>query len=501
MDNGYAGRVVSRVGPSVSLMTRVTLPPPRALDAAAIWGMTDAQLVEALEQQVRDEAVNAANRALLVASAEERGIRNQTEAPSLERWLTQRLRLSRSEANAWVRDAQALTAVPEAREAMVAGQVTVEQGRLVAQAVRDFPAVRPAVRAEAVGLLVEQAAVLDPVGLTRVARSLHETLTYLPDIDDPAEAAATLAEAQAAEASAAMERALDMRHLTWRRHQDGSVSGRFRLDPLAGQTRLTALSALTARRDHDPRRPDHDSGCPSCAADAAHDGAPLADPLSRDTRTLAQRNADALATLARLALGADGMPSRGGARPTLLVATTVAALQDQLATAGALPLGRPVGAVGGPPSGRQVDAVGALPYGGEVDASTLRRLACDAEILPAVLAGPSEVLDLGRSRRLFSLPQRRALALRDRGCIHPGCDRVPAECEAHHHHPGWAGGACTDLACGALLCDRHHDQHHRQGWQVRLAVNGHPEVVPPATLDTARIARQHHRFHHLVDRQ
>jgi hypothetical protein len=453
--------------------------PLAAVAGAPLWQLPVPALVAALEAQAQVDAAATATRAALVAAADERGLQTLTGAPSLERYLTQRLRLSRAEANAWVRDAHTLRAAPEARDALAAATVTSEQGRVIAAALSALPPVREPVRAAAADLLVEQAGVLDPLGLGNVARHLQETVTTAPDVDDPADAAAVQAEADAAQAAAAqsaVERARALRHLTWRRHVDGSVSGRFHLDPLGGQTLLTALGALTARHDHDPRRPDHPADCPTCAADATRDGAPLADPLSRDTRSAAQRKADALVALARLALGADGMPSRGGARPTLVVTTTTAALADQLG------------------------ATGALPYAGSLDAPTLRRLACDAEILPAVLGGPSEVLDLGRTRRLFTVPQRRALGLRDRGCIHPGCERTPPECEAHHLHPGWSGGAGTDLRSGALLCDYHHDQHHRLGWQVRLARNGYPEVIPPASLDPTRTPRQHHRFHDLPAR-
>ena len=45
-----------------------------------------------------------------------------------------------------------------------------------------------------------------------------------------------------------------------------------------------------------------------------------------------------------------------------------------------------------------------------------RRLACQAGIIPVVLGGDSEILDVGRTRRLVTDAIRKALNLRDRGC-------------------------------------------------------------------------------------
>ena len=92
----------------------------------------------------------------------------------------------------------------------------------------------------------------------------------------------------------------------------------------------------------------------------------------------------------------------------------------------------------------------------------VRRLACSAAILPAVLGGRSEVLDVGRRRRLYTYAQRVALAVRDRGCRAVGCDLPAGMCEAHHLDD-WALGGRTDLARGILLCSFHHHLVHDPG--------------------------------------
>lgn len=313
------------------------------------------------------------------------------------------------------------------------------------------------VRDGAVALLLEQCAALDPAALVRAGRHLHETLVSTPDVDDPDERARIEAEAQED-----ADRGHRLRALSWRRHVDGSISGRFRLDPLGGQTLLTAISALTARRDREPRA---DGADPADAAEAVG----LLAPPTLDSRTIAQRRADALTCLASRALRGGELPTRGGTPPTLVVTTSLDALE-----------------------GRAV-AAGLLPYGGTLDPASLRRIACDASVIPAVLGGDGQVLDLGRARRLFSPAQRRAIALRDRGCIHPGCDAPPVECEAHHAASWYCGGA-SDVTNGYLLCDADHDRHHREGWTIHRDTLGHPVVVPPRSLDPQQRPRQHIRF-------
>jgi len=130
--------------------------------------------------------------------------------------------------------------------------------------------------------------------------------------------------------------------------------------------------------------------------------------------------------------------------------------------------------------------VGWLDTGAPISPGEARRLACDAHIVPAVLGGDSQVLDLGRTRRLFTGPIRRALILRDGGCTFPGCDRPARWAEGHHLIP-WANGGTTTLTNACLICRRHHRLlHNNSGWQAHLGPDGHPEFLPPATIDPQR---------------
>jgi hypothetical protein len=107
-----------------------------------------------------------------------------------------------------------------------------------------------------------------------------------------------------------------------------------------------------------------------------------------------------------------------------------------------------------------------------VTAAEARRLACTAGIVPVVLGGKSEVLDLGRTRRLFSPAQRKAMAIRDRHCRAEGCELPAAWCEAHHAKQPWAQGGRTDLADGLLLCSFHHHRAHHPAYDQRRLPTG-----------------------------
>ncbi|MGH3792150.1 MAG: HNH endonuclease signature motif containing protein [Pseudonocardiaceae bacterium] len=84
-----------------------------------------------------------------------------------------------------------------------------------------------------------------------------------------------------------------------------------------------------------------------------------------------------------------------------------------------------------------------------------RLAACDAKIIPVVLSGDSEPLDVGRAMRTVPLGIRRALVARDRGCTFPGCDRAPALCHAHHVLE-WNNDGYTEVNNMCLLCPTHH---------------------------------------------
>jgi len=117
-----------------------------------------------------------------------------------------------------------------------------------------------------------------------------------------------------------------------------------------------------------------------------------------------------------------------------------------------------------------------------VSVGQLRKLAGDAGIVPEVLGDQGEVLDLGRTKRIFTRAQRLALVERDGGCAK--CHAPPEHCEAHHIR-WWESGGPTDLGNGVMLCTRCHHDVHRQGWEILVNAN-RVEFIPPPNIDPTR---------------
>jgi len=108
---------------------------------------------------------------------------------------------------------------------------------------------------------------------------------------------------------------------------------------------------------------------------------------------------------------------------------------------------------------------GILDTGERISPGQARRLACTGRIIPAVLNGTSQVLDVGRARRLFTKAQLLAMSLRDGGCVAEGCDWPPWLSHGHHWQR-WTDGGPTDLTNGGLLCPRHHARAHDPAYET-----------------------------------
>jgi hypothetical protein len=155
----------------------------------------------------------------------------------------------------------------------------------------------------------------------------------------------------------------------------------------------------------------------------------------------------ALAGLLEL-LDPDKLPAHGGDASALIVTIGLDELRSELAA--------------GTVIGHDVD---------RISAGEARRLACTADLIPAVLGSDSEVLDLGRTSRLFSRAQRKALRIRDQRCRAEGCNVPVAWTEAHHKDP-WARGAPTDLDNGISLCGFHHHRCHDDAYEHEYLPSG-----------------------------
>ncbi|MFT4137269.1 HNH endonuclease signature motif containing protein, partial [Microbacterium sp.] len=106
-----------------------------------------------------------------------------------------------------------------------------------------------------------------------------------------------------------------------------------------------------------------------------------------------------------------------------------------------------------------------------IPGSVLERALCVTGTLDVTVDTHGNPLDLGREARLYSARQKLVMAVRDGGCLWPGCDRPPAYCEAHHCEH-WSDGGNTDCASGVLLCRYHHLHLHNTGWRIEPCEGG-----------------------------
>ena len=112
-----------------------------------------------------------------------------------------------------------------------------------------------------------------------------------------------------------------------------------------------------------------------------------------------------------------------------------------------------------------------LDTGDPISPSLARKLACQAGIIPVVLGGDSEILDVGRESRFHLKYQRIAIRVRDQHCTTLGCEWPAAMCHVHHNIP-WSRGGKTSVKDGRLLCPRHHSYAHSPKYQMKTIPNG-----------------------------
>jgi hypothetical protein len=293
---------------------------------------------------------------------------------------------------------------------------------------------------KAEAFLIDKAAEFDPPGLALLAEHI---LTHVaPEIAEEAEAKALAAQER---------RAFAARHLNLFSQGDGRVRVSGILDREAAAIVSAALDPLCN---------------PSRAARTWRDVIDDldSDPITMDQRSYEQRRADAFVEVCKLALNTGDLPENGGHRPQITVTVSYEQLRDQVGAA-------------------------SLDTGERLTATAVRRLACDAQILPAVLGGEGQVLDVGRTRRLVTGSLRSALTLRDRGCAFPSCERQPRWTDGHHIQ-SWLDGGSTSLNNSVLLCGPHHRLIHTSDWQVRLGSDGFPDFIPPEHVDLKQRPRR-----------
>ncbi|WP_175557464.1 HNH endonuclease signature motif containing protein [Raineyella antarctica] len=385
----------------------------------------------------------------VVAEIEARGACLELAGVSTAAWLRESNRLTARQAAGQVRSASGLAAHPYVAAVLASGAGSPEQCRAIVE-----------------GLAALEAGDVDPITVGRV----EEVLVGYVDRHDPDELrrlAQRVLEVVAPEvAEEALRRGLEReeelarrrRRMEWARDGQGSVFFRVKLPTVEAEELIGQVEAWVARG----RRLDESD------ADGADPG--FVPP------TLDQRRADALMQIVHASMSRSASPVHGGDRPRM---TVVIDWEDLASRVGV---------------GQSLDS------GQGVSPAQVRQMACDCDVLPVVLGGESQPLDVGRTRRLVAGDLRQVVHLRDRGCAFPGCDRRPRDCEVHHIVP-WACGGVTALENLVLLCRHHHglvepDPRSVPGsrWEVRMAGDGLAEFLPPERVGSGRAPRRHSRY-------
>ena len=381
-----------------------------ALDAVAEVDpawMATADKARVLTELSRAEARLEGLRGRVLATADD--VAEEDGARNITVWLAQRAVDDYGTIRALVARAEALAGrYRHVEDALCAGTINAAAAKVIARGLDDLPDyVTDQVREKAELTLVDEAARFRPKDLRLLARKILEVVA--PDEYD-------------AQERAALEQQERRAHERIKLNLWPSGNGITKLtgylpDPVAEMLK-TYLEAYSA-----PRK---------------------LLPLGEDRLSYPERLGHAFCDLLT-SLPGEVLPIHGGTATSVVVTMT---LKDLLG-----------------------DGVATLGTHNRITAGEARRLACQAGIIPVVLGGKSEILDLGRTRRLFNNPQRKAMAIRDRVCRAEGCDIPAAWCEAHHLDP-WSRGGRTDLADGVLACSHHHHLFHDPAYDASRLPNG-----------------------------
>ena len=237
-----------------------------------------------------------------------------------------------------------------------------------------------------------------------------------------------------------------------------------------------------------------------------------------ERRTRPQQLLDGLVGACKAALAAGGLPATGGLRPQVMATISYQDLLNRLETTAThvprytttspVPTranhpeptapgrpgsttndqpGSPAGALPGTATG-----TGTFTYTGPVTPATIRKIACDADIIPILLGSEGRILDIGRTTRIFPPHIRKAITARDQGCTFPNCTIPAPWCEAHHT-TYWSHGGPTSTENGTLLCTHHHHLIHKEQWTIQMQT-GIPWFIPPPHIDPQQKPRRNHQL-------
>ena len=370
---------------------------------ASLWSMPTEETAEALVRLTRVAARLTELEARLATHAGTVGVAEQVGATSVANWWAHQTRMTRTEAHRKTHLAAALEHHGPVHDALRTGDLLVDQARVIIRAVEDLPDhVDPEMVVQAERHLIGEAAHFDANALRNLGHGLLHVID--PEAADAHEA--RLLEHE--ERAAAQTTRLTLRE------DNGVLRGTFTLPAAQGHLLKKQLMAFAA--------PKHRAATHGPGGGTAGERLPGPERLGRAFCEWIER------------YPADRVPNAGGVSATVVVTIPIDTLLDGLAP-------------------------GVLDTGTAISPSQARRLACEAAIIPIVLGGDGEVLDVGRRRRFHTKAMRLAIAHRDKTCTTEGCDWPPGLCHIHHNQP-WATGGTTTVKDGRLLCPQHHTRAH-----------------------------------------
>ncbi|MDN4159786.1 HNH endonuclease signature motif containing protein [Nocardioides abyssi] len=388
----------------------------RSACSSQLWQMSDDEVSTALLEATRLRAQVEALELKLAAEADRRAVGDKVGATDTASWWGHETHQDRPTAKRRMRLAESLDRHTPTSAALAEGAISVDHAKVIADCVDRLPDDPPdaTIPERAEKHLLNEALDVTPKTLAILAK--HVLTVVAPGIGEERDARALEREEREARANAWLTMCPDGK---------GSVRGKFSIPTLHGEMLRKMLLAFAA--------PKHQAAVKG--EEAAEAG---------DRRPSPERMGDAFCELLER-LPADRLPNLGGLNASVVVTIDYSSLTSDAGRA-------------------------ALDDGQPISASMARRMACEAGLLPAVLGTRSEVLDLGRTARLFSAGQRRALAVGQRTCTATGCDWSAHLCHAHHDE-SWLRGGHTDIGNARLLCPRHHARIHDPRFETTI----HPD--------------------------
>jgi len=351
----------------------------------AIWRLSDDELKAVTRDAVKVQRQADAIIGLLAAELVRRNLCEGDDRLTTTQWLRHNTRMTLSEASGTLKTGLAMAHMPTITPRALEGEIPARSLQLLAQA-RDKHGEAFSVHEP---VFADVATYLDVKDMRRAINHWEQQIDFPSAIE----------QARHAEQHRSV-------YLSQMIGGAGDLNG-----TLTAEGYLTVKTALDAHADPGNLDPD-------------------------DTRTPAQRRADAIVDIHRFWLDHNTTAvTSGREKPHITVTLDYRQLTDEL---------------------RRLPELAGTP----ITPETARRLTCDAAIVPMVLGADSEPLDIGRRTRTIPPSIRRAIENRDKSCTWRGCDAPSSWCDVHHD-THWAHGGETSLTNCRLLCRKHHTATHQ----------------------------------------